>query len=87
MEFLTGVNERGYGTPRKKGKPLSKKLVHRELLASSNIKIVVSGPDHIGCTTLLQLLGKQLGVATANAPRLTPSERVEFNQAYFDGQV
>ncbi len=50
-EFTTGVNTRGYGTPRRKGKPLSKQLVRRELMAKSNTKIALVGPDHVGCTT------------------------------------
>ena len=58
VEFLTGVNTRGYGAPRRKGKPLSKKLVRQDLVAQSSTKIVITGPDHVGCTTLLQLLGK-----------------------------
>ena len=53
VEFTTGVNDRGYGTPRKKGKPLSKRLVHKELLSSSTTKVAIVGPDHVGCTTLL----------------------------------
>jgi hypothetical protein len=60
VEFTTGVNERGYGAPRKKGKPLSKHMVHREIVTRSNAKLVVAGPDYVGCTTLLQLLGRQL---------------------------
>lgn len=57
VEFLTGVNSRGYGQPRKKGKPLDKRPVQKELVANSHNKIVVTGPDHVGCTTLLKLLG------------------------------
>ena len=57
VEFLTGVNARGYGKPRKRGKPLDKGPVQREVVANSHSKIVVTGPDHVGCTTLLQLLG------------------------------
>ncbi len=53
VEFTTGVNSRGYGTPRRKGKPLSKQLVRKELLASSHTKIALVGPDYVGCTTIL----------------------------------
>ncbi len=87
VEFTTGVNARGYGVPRRKGKLLSKQLIRRELLASSNTKVAIVGPDHVGCTTLLQLLGRQLQIATANAPRPPPRERTEYHQAHFEETV
>jgi hypothetical protein len=87
VEFLTGVNERGYGAPRKKGKPLSKKLVRKELVERSHTKIVVTGPDFVGCTTLLQLLGRSLGLATLTAPRPAAATRGDFDQGYFDSLV
>ena len=87
VEFMTGVNVRGYGAPRRKGKPLSKQLVRRELLATSNTKIALVGPDYVGCTTVLQLLGKQLQVATSSAPRPPPQERIEYHQEHFEELV
>ena len=87
VEFMTGVNTRGYGAPRRKGKPLSKQLVRRELLATSNTKVAVVGPDHVGCTTLLQLLGRQLQIATSSAPRPPPQERLEYHPDHFEALV
>jgi hypothetical protein len=47
---------RGYNVPKKKGKPISKLPLRKQLLAESNTKIVVTGPDFAGSTTLLQQL-------------------------------
>ena len=51
-----GRASRGYGERRKKGKPLDKRPIRKQLMADSNTKIAVTGPDFIGCTTLLQQL-------------------------------
>ncbi len=87
VESMTGVNSRGYGAPRRKGKPLSKQLARKELLANSSTKVAIVGPDHVGCTTLLQLLGRQLQVPTSSAPRPPPQDRKEYNHEHFEAMV
>jgi hypothetical protein len=44
---------RGYKERKKKGKPIDKRPVQRHLIKNSDLKIAVTGPDFIGCTTLL----------------------------------
>ena len=61
--------------------------MHRELVANSHNKIVVTGPDHVGCTTLLQLVGKQQGLQISKADRPCIADREDFNQGYFDSLV
>jgi hypothetical protein len=56
MAAETGRASRGYGERKKKGKPIDKKPLQRQLLSDSNTKLVITGPDFVGCTTLLQQL-------------------------------
>ncbi len=55
---MCATNDRGYKPRPKKGKPIDKAPVLRQHLEASSDKIVVTGPDYIGVTTLLRNLEK-----------------------------
>ncbi len=76
-----GRASRGYGERKKKGKPISKQPLRKQLLAESDTKIVVTGPDFVGCTTLLQELHR-VGYQ-CNFLRDKPKDRGEFNPTHF----
>lgn len=82
-----GRAERGYGERRKKGKPLDKRPIRRELLHNSQTKIVVTGPDYVGCTTLLQQLGHAGYPVDTSLHKPEAADRLTFSQQHFDEQV
>ena len=84
---LGATEDRGYKPKPKKGKPLPKGPLKRQREATCGWKIVCTGPDFIGCTTLLrglERLGHHIHVA-ANKP--TATSRHQWHQQYFDHLV
>lgn len=74
---------RGYGERRKKGKPIDKQPLRKQLLAESNTKIVVTGPDFAGSTTLLQQLHRVGYTCNFLRDKPAPATRGEFCPAHF----
>ena len=82
-----GTNPRGYATRHKKGKPLPKGKLIKDMVARCSHKIGVVGPDFVGITTLLQRL-RAAGYATDTlGPKPPPDLRTTFQQAHFDTMV
>jgi stage III sporulation protein SpoIIIAA len=76
--MTTGRAARGNNERKKKGKALDKQPLRRQLLADSSTKIVVTGPDFVGTTTLLQELtrvGYKVDLLQDKPP---PSQRQKF---------
>ena len=71
----TGRAARGYNERKKKGKALDKQPLRRQLLADSSTKIVVTGPDFVGATTLLQELARVGYKVTFLQSKPPPSQR------------
>lgn len=75
---------RGYKARKKKGKPINRKPIERHVKKHSDVKISVTGPDFVGCTTTVQIL-KQQGYKVAQlAPKPPPGDRQDFSREYFD---
>jgi hypothetical protein len=81
------TNSRGYAARHKKGKPLPKKALMRAMVAQSQHKIGVVGPDFVGVTTVLQKL-QQGGYKTVQLVPKPPAElRTTFQWGYFERLV
>ena len=79
--------DRGYHPRAKKGKPLPKAPLRRRREATCGWRLVVTGPDFIGCTTLLRGLervGHRVSLLTRK-PRV--EDRPTWCQDYFDRLV
>lgn len=74
-------------TKPRKGKPLPKDHLVRFMREHEGHRIVVSGPDFVGCTTLLHRL-VQLGYTTLQLARKPPAaERHTFSAPHFHDLV
>ena len=65
-------------TKPRKGKPIPTAHLQRHLIAHSGHTVVVTGPDYIGCTTLLRLLEQKQYTICLLARKPNPSARAEF---------
>lgn len=79
-----GRAERGYNEKKKKGKPISKQPLRRQLLAESDTKIVITGPDFIGSTSLMQELNRVGYQCNFLRDKPAPNTRGEFSSAHFE---
>ena len=80
---MTGRQSRGYGERKKKGKPIDKAPYRKQLLASSDTLIVLTGPDFVGCTTLLQELHRVGYPVAPMRERPLPEHRDTFSMEHF----
>lgn len=56
VEQTQTPQDRGYKERKKRGKPIDKRPTKKLIVEQSQLKIVITGPDFVGCTTLLQIL-------------------------------
>lgn len=77
------AQEGGYNPRPKKGKPISKAPLQRRIMATSGYHVVITGPDYVGCTTLLAGLRKVGYVTRQLAPKPAPEQRPHFQPDHF----
>ncbi len=80
-------NPRGYATKHKKGKPLPRGKLVKDMVARSAYKIGVVGPDFIGVTTLLQGLQHAGYTTTTLGDKPPPDQRSSFHWEHFQRMV
>ncbi len=84
--YVCDSTDRGYKPKPKKGKPIDRSPVLRQHLEASRDKIIVTGPDFIGVTTLLRNLEKK-GYAVDVCTKPPPAERATFSMEFFEKLV
>ncbi len=80
-------NPQGYATRHKKGNPLPKCKLVRDMVARSAFCIGVVGPDFVGITTLLQGLQHAGYTTTTLGDKPPPDQRTTFQWAHFQRMV
>lgn len=79
--------DRGYNARPKKGKPLPRAPIRRRIEGQCGWRIVVTGPDFVGCTTLLRGLERVGHRICLLAQKPTAARRDAWHASYFEALV